>query len=145
MKIIKLLCLSLLMLEYGCGHTSVNKVDSKTVYTAINKNDTATFKIKQIDKSFYGQLEINYRGAYKDSGGVTGVIIGDTLKGTYRFKHYGIEKWHFKPIALLKKNNQLIMGEGLMEIYMGMYYFKKNSPINYQKPKFIFEKRPSSR
>jgi hypothetical protein len=141
MKAIKILCLSFVITMYGCySGTNVNKDEVKTLYTAINKNDTATLKIKLTDKEFYGQLEINYRGSFKDSGGVSGVIKGNTLKGTYRFQHYGIEKWHSIPIALLKKDNRLIMGEGLMEIYMGMYYFKKNTPINYQQPKFIFEK-----
>lgn len=140
MKAIKILCLGLVITASSCGNSSVEKDDAKTLYTAINKNDTAILKIKLTDKEFYGQLEINYHGAYKDSGGVSGIIKGNTLKGTYRFQHYGIEKWHSMPIALLKKDDQLIMGEGLMEIYMGMYYFKKNVPINYQKPKFIFKK-----
>lgn len=134
-----ILCLSTVFI-YACQNNSVDKNDTKTLYRAINKNDTATFKIKLTDKEFYGQLEINYHNAYKDSGNVTGIVKGDTLKGTYRFRHYGIETWHTIPIALLKKAEKLIMGQGDMEIYMNMRYFKKNAPINYQNPKFVFEK-----
>lgn len=137
----KILCLSFAITMYSCySGNNVDQDQVRTLYTAINNNDTAAFKIRLTDKEFYGQLEINYKGAYKDSGGVSGIIKGDTLKGTYRFQHYGIKKWHSKPIALLKKDDRLIMGEGTMEIYMGMYYFKKNAPINYKHTKFVFEK-----
>lgn len=140
MKVIKPLCVGLAIAIYSCNNASIEKNDSKILYSAVNKDDTATFHIKLTDKEFYGQFEINYRGAYKDSGDVTGIVKGDTLKGTYRFQHYGIEKWHSMPIALLKKDGKLIMGDGAMEIYMNMRYFKKNRPINYENPKFVFEK-----
>lgn len=141
MKLIKILCLCLALNLYGCAGTNPDRDQPRILYKAVNKADTATLRLNLTDKAFYGQFEINYHGAYKDSGGVTGIIKGDTLRGTYRFQHYGMEKWHSMPIALLKKNNQLIMGEGLMEIYMGMYYFKKNTTINYQNPRFVFEKK----
>jgi hypothetical protein len=139
--VFKLTFLALIITTYGCeSRSKADKSDIKTLYSAVNKTDTARFNIKLTDKEFYGQLEINYRGLYKDSGDVTGIVKGDTLKGTFRFQHYGIENWHTIPIALLKKDNKLIMGEGAMEIYMGIYYFKKNMTIDYQAPKFIFQK-----
>lgn len=106
----------------------------------MHQADTATLNIVLTAKEFYGQLEINYRGAFKDSGNVTGIVTGDTLKGTYRFQHYGMEKWHNIPIALLKNDGRLIMGEGPTEIYMNMRYFIKNRPISYKNPKFIFNR-----
>lgn len=137
----KLLFPALIMITCGCRNgQKTDETEVKTLYNAVNKTDTAMFNIKLIDKTFYGQLEINYRGLYKDSGDVTGIVKGDTLKGTFRFQHYGVKIWHSIPIALLKKDNKLIMGEGAMEIYMGMYYFKKNKPIDYQTPKFVFQK-----
>lgn len=135
-----LLILGMIFILSGCNNTEPDRHATKTLYQAINNGDTATFKIKLTDKEFYGQYEINYHGAYKDSGDVTGIVKGDTLKGTYRFQHYGIEKWHTTPIALLKKDDQLIMGEGSLEIYMNIPYFKKHIPINYKNPRFVFEK-----
>jgi len=126
----------------SCSDNSVEQSNAKTLYRAISKNDTATFKINLTDKEFFGQLEINYHGLYKDSGDATGIVKGDELRGTYRFQHYGVEAWHKAPIALLKKDGKLIMGEGAMEIYMNIHYFKKNIPINYKDPKFVFEKMP---
>lgn len=133
------LIVGLIFTLLACTHNNGDQDTAKTTYRAINKNDTAILKINLTDREFYGQFEINYHGSYKDSGEVTGIVKGDTLRGTYRFQHYGIETWHRIPIALLKKNDKLILGVGSMEIYMNMTYFKKNSPIDYKSPKFIFE------
>jgi len=141
-RLIEILCLIIVFAMYGCSSKSVDQNYTKTVYRAISKDDTATFKINLTDKEFFGQLEINYHGLYKDSGDVTGIVKGNELKGTYRFQHYGVETWHKTPITLLKKDGKLIMGEGSMEIYMNIHYFKKNTPINYQNVKFVFEKMP---
>ena len=132
--------LGIIFILSSCHNSETDLEETKTMYQAINNADTATFNIKLTDKEFYGQYEVNYHGAYKDSGDVTGIIKGDTLRGTYRFQHYGIEKWHTTPIALLKKDDQLIMGEGSLEIYMNIPYFKKHIPINYKNPRFVFEK-----
>lgn len=135
-----LLFLGTVFILSGCHNNDTDRNATKILYQAINKGDTATLKIKLTDKEFYGQYEINYHGAYKDSGDVTGIVKDSTLRGTYRFQHYGIEKWHTTPIALLKKDGKLILGEGSLEIYMNMAYFKKNTPISYKNPKFVFEK-----
>lgn len=141
MKIQNLLGACIIILLYSCNSKN-NKHEPKIIYQAIHNQDTATLKLTFTGKTFYGQLETNYHNAYTDSGGVTGIVEGDTLlKGTYRFQHYGIKKYHTRPIALLKKKDKLVMGEGPMEIFMGMYYFKKYAPINYQDAKFIFEKK----
>ncbi len=124
----------------GCSSHDVDDNENKVLYRAINKGDTASLKVKLVDKEFYGQYEINYHGAYKDSGDVNGIIKGDTLKGTFHFQSYGIEKWYRIPISLLKKDDKLIMGVGSMEIYMNMTFFTKNVPIDYQHPKFVFER-----
>ncbi|MBE9598522.1 hypothetical protein [Pedobacter sp. MC2016-24] len=135
-----ILLISLMVLMYSCRNADVAKTEAQTLYSAIHQNDTATLKIRLTDKDFYGQLETNYHGLYKDSGGVTGVVKGNILKGTYKFQHYGMEKWHSIPITFLKKDGKLILGQGDMEIYMGMFYFKKNKPIVYDTTKFVFEK-----
>lgn len=123
----------------ACQNTTADQNKEQRHYIAIHKNDTATFNIKLGKKDFYGQFEINYHGAFKDSGGVTGIVKGDTLKGSYRFQHYGIEKWHTRPIALLKKGDKLIMGQGDMEIFMNIFFFKRNTIIDYKNPRFVFE------
>lgn len=143
MKVIKILCASIIFAIAGCsgnGSQSAVDLERKVLYRAVSKDDTATFKVTFKDKQFYGQYEINYHGVYKDSGDVNGIVKGDTLKGTYHYQHYRIQEWYRIPIALLKKENKLIMGVGDMEIYMNMTFFSKGVPIDYQHPKFVFEK-----
>jgi hypothetical protein len=135
-----ILCTALVIMIHGCNSPDIDDNEPKVPYRAINKDDTAIFKVKLTEKEFHGQFEINYHGIYKDSGDVNGIIKGDTLLGTFHFQSYGVEKWYRIPIALLKKNDKLIMGVGSMEIYMNMTFFTKNIPIDYQHPKFIFEK-----
>lgn len=122
----------------GCSHHD-DAEQTKSLYRAINKSDTAILKIQLNEKDFNGQLEI-YNESSKDSGDVNGVIKGDTLKGTYYFKHDEYAKWERIPIALLKRDQKLIMGVGTIEIYMNMTFFKKTVPINYDLVKYRFEK-----
>ncbi|QNK61643.1 hypothetical protein H7F33_13890 [Pedobacter sp. PAMC26386] len=136
---IKLLFIWTVAAVIGCSNNKAPN-ETKMPYKAIYKNDTANLNIVLKDREFYGQLEINYNGLYKDSGDVSGIIKGDTLRGTFYFQHYGIETKQRIPIALLKKDNKLIMGEGTMEIFMNITFFKKTVPIDYQKSKFVFKK-----
>jgi hypothetical protein len=139
-KVIQLLMISLFLLILSCGHPAADTQGEKVLYSAIDKTDTARLNIILTDKVFEGQYEISHDGVYKDSGDVNGVVKGDTLMGTFHYQSYGVEKWYRIPIALLKKEKQLIMGTGSMEIYMNMTFFSKKMPIDYQHPKFVFEK-----
>lgn len=134
-----ILFLFVALLIDGCSPSGPAPKETTVLYRAIAKTDTANLKINYSGNAFYGQMEINYGGAYKDSGDVNGVVKGDTLKGTYYFQHYGIELKQRIPISMLKKNNTLILGVGEMEIYMNMTFFKKTVPIDYQHTKFNFE------
>lgn len=141
MRTIKILCIGLVCIIYGCYNNAPDSDETKSLYEAINKNDTASLRVILKKNEFYGQFEINYHGQYKDSGDVNGILKGDTLKGTFHYQQYGNSTWYRIPIALLKKDNKLIMGSGDMEIFMNMTFFKKTVPIDYQNPKFIFEKK----
>lgn len=131
---------TIFIVSCGSDDGNIKSKQTKSVYHAIYKTDTALLKLDLSEKAFTGQMEINYNGLYKDSGDVNGIIKGDTLKGTYYYQRYGIEKWDRIPIALLKRDSKLIMGVGNMEIYFNMTFFKKKEPIDYQHVKFIFEK-----
>jgi hypothetical protein len=124
----------------GCDTSGVDHSTTKMWYRAIDKDDTATFKVSVTDQQFKGQFEINYHGSYKDSGEVSGYVRGDTLVGNYLFQHYGMEQLRRIPVALLKKDGKLILGVGAMEIFLDRTYFKKNAPIDYKNVKFVFEK-----
>jgi hypothetical protein len=144
MKIKKILFLCKVMILsvfiYGCGSDDTEKKRVKMNYLAINDADTALLKLIITGSQFKGQYEINYHGNFKDSGDVKGTIKGDTLLGDYHYQHYGIEKWQRVPIALLKKDEKLILGIGSTETYLGISYFRPGTVIDYDQVKFIFQK-----
>ena len=41
-------------------------------------------------------------------------------------------------MAMLKKGNELILGSGKIETYLGSSYFAKDTPIDFEKVKYKF-------
>lgn len=127
------------LLLYGCRP---NKVDNKALqssYIAINGSDTAWLNLNIGATSFKGHCEINFNNKYKDSGAVKGMIKGDTLIGDFHYLRYKLE-WKRIAIALLRKDDKLIMGEGQQYIYLKIPFFNPGSPIRYDSVKFVFQK-----
>ncbi|MNL75039.1 hypothetical protein D3C87_2007750 [compost metagenome] len=64
---------------------------------------------------------------------------GDTLRGDFHFISNG-GSWKRIPIALLKKDNKLILGKGIVGTYFNLPLFIPEIPIEYNNSEFIFEK-----
>lgn len=109
-------------------------------YRATNDKDTALLNfVKLEDNRFFGQYEIIYGGSRKDSGEIRGIISGDTIKGSFYYHPYGGGVLKRYPIALLKRKNKLLLGKGVISVYMGIPSFLKGDPIDYTNPEFVFE------
>ncbi|MCD0469796.1 hypothetical protein [Flavobacterium sp. JAS] len=108
------------------------------VYRAVNNKDTAILVININDKRFYGRYEILYHKIGKDSGDVRGDIKGDTLRGDFHFISNG-GSWKRTPLALLKKENKLYQGKGVIGTYFNLPCFVPDQPIEYDKSEFVFE------
>lgn len=119
----------------------------KYCYVALFEKDSAslTFTLTKTGQ-VKGQLNINYYN--KDSvsaerqpttGEFTGEFKGDTLFADYSFTSgtNGQDKY-INPIALLYKNDTLIMGKGKIYSYLGRTYFDDKTPISFQKSRFRF-------
>lgn len=112
---------------------------NRVFYRAVNGQDTAILDIKLNDKRFYGRYEISYHKIGKDSGDVRGDLKGDTLRGDFHFISNG-GSWKRIPIALLKKDNKLILGKGIIGTYFNLPLFLPDVPIEYNNAEFVFEK-----
>jgi len=134
------LALVITVLLQGCFSKEKEPKTENLSYLAIKGRDTASLSLVITGTLFKGKYEINYHGSHKDSGDVKGRIKGDTLLGDYVFQHYGMEKWHRAPIALLKRNDQLVMGVGATETFLSKSYFRKGAVIDYDHVKFIFQR-----
>jgi len=125
----------------GCFGDTPKVAKPQARYTAIKNLDTAKLSVDIAPSTFKGVLQINYDQTYKDSGDVQGIVKGDTLIGDYSYKHYKLRLWKRKPIALLKKGDTLIMGEGIIKNTFGRIYFDQTVPIRYSDSSFVFIKQ----
>lgn len=136
-KIVKLMNL-LITFMIACNNRKVE--EKQHSFRAINGRDTAYLSLTTGDNYFIGKYEIFYgHKTMKDSGYVRGKIVGDTLLGAYYYKSYG-GLGLSKPIALLMKEDKLLLGTGVQSSVLGLVFFTTDVPINYDQPIFISEK-----
>ncbi|TDW51464.1 hypothetical protein EV144_101139 [Flavobacterium sp. 270] len=114
------------------------KVYKPVFYRAVNGKDTAILALNINDKRFYGRYEILYHRIGKDSGDVRGDLRGDTLRGDYHYISNG-GSWKRIPLALLKKDNNLYLGKGVIGTIFNLPCFVPEVPIEYNNSDFIFE------
>lgn len=122
----------------SCNSKEAKNDYNHIVYQAVNNKDTAILAINKSNKRFYGRYEISYYRVGKDSGDVRGDIKGDTLRGDFHYISNG-GSWKRIPIALLKKENKLFLGSGIIGTYMNLPCFIPGTPIDYNNSKFVFE------
>lgn len=129
----------LLIFLISCNSKEEKDKYNHTFYRAVNGKDTAILDININHKRFYGRYEILYHKIGKDSGDVRGDIKGDTLRGDFHFISNG-GSWKRIPLALLKKENKLVLGKGVIGTYFNLPCFVPGVPIEYKDSEFVFEK-----
>lgn len=129
----------LLVLLLSCNSKENKDSYNHAVYRAVHKGDTAVLDIHINDKRFFGRYEVFYHKIGKDSGDVRGDIKGDTFRGDFHFISNG-GSWKRVPLALLKKDNKLFLGKGVIGTYFNLPLFLPEVPIEYDNSQFVFEK-----
>ena len=134
----KLYVISLLFIFLiSCNSKEEKDKYNHAFYRAVNGKDTAILEININDKRFYGRYEILYHKIGKDSGDVRGDIKGNTLTGDFHYISNG-GSWKRVPLALLKKENKLLLGNGVIGTFMNLPCFIQGT-LNFNDPKFVFE------
>jgi len=136
-KKIILVSLSIMFL-ISCNNKEDKSQYNQVMYRAVHNKDTAILSLNINDKRFYGRYEISYYKTGKDSGDVRGDIKGDTLRGDFHYISNG-GSWKRIPLALLKKENKLFLGRGVIGTYFNLPCFVPDQPIEYNKSEFVFE------
>lgn len=115
-------------------------IANKKCYVAIDGRDTAKLTLHNNEGGkITGHLVINYLDKGKNEGEISGAYKGDTLFVDYTFKIGTANKTQYKnPLALLKKDGELVLGVGQIETTMGRSYFVKGKPISFEKGRFTF-------
>lgn len=106
-------------------------------YIAQSKRDSARLDLNLFESRFHGKLWFYRPGGEVDSGDIRGNIQKDTLIGDYYYTPFGWGRKKRRPLVLLKKGSQYILGTGTEQVYMGIPHFIP-STINFRDPKFIF-------
>jgi hypothetical protein len=109
-------------------------------YKALYEKDTVELKINTLQSGkITGEMEMKFINMPIKTGTIAGELRGDTLFADYSFIQGTNDKVTFKnPIAILKRGEELILGNGQIETYLGASYFAKGKPIDFDNVKFKF-------
>ncbi|MBG6109700.1 hypothetical protein H4V97_003052 [Flavobacterium sp. CG_23.5] len=109
-------------------------------YKALYEQDTLDLKINTFKNGeITGNMEMTIANMPKKVGEIVGEFRGDTLFASYTFTQGGYkEKTYKNPMAFLKRNNQLILGNGKIQTMMGASDFAKGEPIDFERVKYKF-------
>lgn len=109
-------------------------------YQSIYENDSINLKINSFKGGkVTGNMVMKISNMADKVGQIAGEFRGDTLFVDYSFIEGKNEKSNFKnPLALLKRGDELILGNGKIETYLGRSYFKKGEPIDFDNVRYKF-------
>jgi hypothetical protein len=115
---------------------------STECYKALYEKDTIDLKINTLKNGkITGEMQMMVFDMPVKHGEIAGEFRGDTLFASYTFIQGGYEKKTYKnPMAFLKKGDQLILGNGKIEMAMGASYFAKGEPIDFERVKYKLTK-----
>ena len=110
-------------------------------YKAIYEKDTLNLKINTFKN---GEVKGDMVMAIEDmpvkTGKIVGEFKGDTLYASYTFIQGDYKERTLKnPMAFLKRDNQLILGNGQIQVTMGASHFVKGKPIDFDRVKYKFD------
>lgn len=122
------------------------KADAETIvstecYKAIYEKDTIDLKVNTLKNGkISGNMTMKVSAATERVGELTGEFRGDTLFADYTFQEVTNKNKTFKnPMAFLKKDKRLILGNGTMQTTMGVTYLVKDKPIDFDRVKYKFD------
>jgi hypothetical protein len=118
----------------------IEKTMSVRCYVALYEKDTITLQINTLKSGkLTGKMEMKILDLPIKIGTIAGDFRGDTLYANYTFIQGTNDKVVFKnPMAFLKQDNALILGNGKIETYLGATYFAKGVPIDFENVKYKF-------
>jgi len=147
MKNLGLFCLLLACIGLESCNKKPKDVDAQAekpvsvqCYKALYEQDTIELKINTLTTGkITGDMVMKVFNKAEKVGKIAGEFRGDTLFADYSFTLVANDKVTYKnPMALLKRGNELILGNGKIETYLGASYFAKGQPIDFDSVKYKF-------
>ena len=120
--------------------TEAEKFVKEDCYKAIYESDTLELKLNTLkDGKITGDLVMKIEFQSEKIGEIRGEFRGDTLFADYTFRQGTNKASVFKnPMAFLKRGNELVLGNGSIVTSLGVSYFEKGKPIDFEKVKYKF-------
>lgn len=87
----------------------------------VSGKDTVDLRLVRTADNIRGRLRYMWYEKDKSNGTIVGVFKRDTLKADYRFESEGMES--FREVVFIRKDNQLIQGNGDMADRKGKMVF----------------------
>jgi hypothetical protein len=118
-----------------------DKIVSVQCYVSYYEKDTINLEVNTLKSGkISGNMDMKLLDMPIKTGKISGEFRGDTLFADYSFIQGTNEKVVFKnPMAFLKRDNGLILGNGKIETYLGASYFAKGEPIDFENVKYKFQ------
>lgn len=149
MKKLNLFCFLLISIGFtSCNNKekaaekaeNAEKPTTVQCYQSKYENDSISLKINSFkDGKVTGDMIMKIADMPEKTGQINGEFRGDTLFVDYSFSEATSKKTIYKnPMALLKRQNELVLGNGQIETYLGRSYFKKGEPIDFDNVKYKF-------
>jgi len=152
-KLVLFIPLFLFSCNHGTKNTALRHEDSYSLirkpeqcFTAVFQKDTAFLKFKTMPNGKilgkliikYGELEplASEKELYR--GDISGKFNRDTLFADYVFTNGAKKTIYRNPLALLMKNNKLVLGYGTTINYLGRTWFMHHQAINFNNSRFQF-------
>ena len=113
---------------------------STKCYQALYENGTIDLEMNTLKNGkISGNMVMSFLNMPKKIGKINGEFRGDTLFVDYSFIQGANKDRKFKnPMAILKKGDTLVLGNGKIESHLGVSYFVKGEPIDFDKVKYKF-------
>ena len=152
-KLVLFIPLFLFSCNHGTKNTALRHEDSYSLirkpeqcFTAVFQKDTAFLKFKTMPNGKilgkliikYGQLEPLAVKKEFYRGDISGQFNRDTLFIDYVFTDRDEKGLYRNPLALLRKNDKLMLGFGATINYLGRTWFRRHQEINFNNSRFQF-------
>ncbi len=108
---------------------SITKIQAKNCYTYTSDKDSVFMDITVEEDLVNGNLVYKLFQKDQNKGTIQGIIKGDTLIATYKFRSEGTES--LREVAFLKKGNTFVEGFGEVEENNGGMVFKNTASLNF--------------
>lgn len=126
--------------EFDAAKAEGEKIVSTACYRATYEKDTVDLKLNTLKNGkITGVLIMKAASIPEKRGEIEGKFSGDTLFADYTFINPGKTTKFKNPLAILKRGEKLILGNGTMQTTMGVTYLVKDKPIDFENVKYKFD------